>query len=182
MLEVIGESPINSLSDLLTADAVIARNILNEVSKSVQSKGWNFNREQGFPMNPDITTKEITLPDNFIFVEPEDGRDVAIRSNKLYDRENHTYKFDSSFTADIIQLLNFDELPEQARYYITIRASRIFQTRIIGSDTLNGFSQEEEYRAKAELHRYDMRLGNTSMIGHHANILSNWHPAKVLMR
>ena len=183
MLSVIGESPINSLSDLLTADAAAARNVLAEVSKAVQSKGWNFNRENAYPFTPDSNTKQIPIPPNFIYVEPLDiKRDIAIRGNKLYDKDNHTYSFDDDFKADVIQILNYNELPEQARYYIAIRASRIFQTRILGSDTLYKFSQEEEYQAKAELLRYDNRMGNRSYLNPRPNIIQKWHPAKALLR
>ena len=183
MLEVIGESPINSLSDLPPVDATTAKNILEETSKDIQCKGWNFNREYGYPLRPDALTHQIILPDNFIHVEVR-GHDLVIRGNRLYDRKNHTYKFDllKTYKADIIQILPFADLPEQARHYITIRAARIFQARAIGSETLHSFSQEEEYRALAELKRYDNRMNNLTMLGRRANILANWRPGKVLER
>ena len=38
MLEVIGETPIDSLTDLLPADAATARNILDETSATYRAK------------------------------------------------------------------------------------------------------------------------------------------------
>lgn len=183
MLEVIGETPIDSLTDLLPVDAATARNILEETSRDVQSKGWNFNREFGYPLVPDSRTGEITIPETFVHIELE-GRDAVIRGARLYDRKNHSYKFDPKqrCKADIIIILPFEELPEQARHYITIRAARIFQSRAIGSDTLHGFAQEEEYRALAELKRYDARMNDATMLGRRKNILHHWRPGKVLER
>ena len=183
MLEVIGETPIDSLTDLLPVDAATARSILDETSRDVQSKGWNFNREFGYPLTPDSKTGEISVPETFVHIELA-GHDAVIRGTRLYDRRNHTYKFDpkQKYKADVIILLPFSDLPEQARHYITIRAARIFQSRAIGSDTLHGFAQEEEYRALAELRRFDARMNDTTMLGRRKNILHRWRPGKVLER
>lgn len=182
MLETIGESPINSLTDLLPADATIARSILLETSKAEQSKGWNFNKEIDYPIIPDSTTNEITVPANFIYMDI-DGLDTAIRGDRLYNLAEHSYKFDeSSYKATVIQLLEFNELPEPARRYIAIKASRVFQTRAIGSETLNSFSEMDEYKSKAELLRYDNRLSKRTMLGRKANMIVNWKPAQALLR
>ena len=182
MLEVIGETPVNSLGDLLPVDAAVARNILEETARDIQSRGWNFNREYDFPLQPDAVSGDITLPANFVHAEIKD-KDAIIRGNRLYDRENHTYTFPlKTYKADVIQILPFDELPEQARHYITVRAARIFQSRVVGSGTLHQFSEEEEYKALAELKRFDSRMNNLTMLGKNANILSGWQPGKVLQR
>jgi hypothetical protein len=182
MLETIGESPINSLQDLLPVDATIARSILLETSKAEQSRGWNFNKETDFPLTPDSQTNEINIPVNFIFIDIE-GLDTAIRGTKLYNSERHDFTFpQKTYKATVIQLLEFDEMPEQARRYIAIKAARTFQTRAIGSETLHSFSEIEEYKARAELLRYDSRLGKRTMLGRKANMIVNWKPAQVLLR
>ena len=43
MLGVIGESPINDLSAVNQTDVILAKDILTEVSREVQSQGWYFN-------------------------------------------------------------------------------------------------------------------------------------------
>lgn len=182
MLSIIGESPINSTKSLLSVDAVIAQNILSETSSAIQIKGWNFNKETDYPLNTNSQTQEINLPKEIINVQIK-GKDCTIRGCKLYDKENHTYKFQQqTITADITQILPFEDLPEAAKHYITIRAARIFQARVIGSGTLHGFSEEEEYKALVELKRADNRLTNPTLLGAKANLLHNWNPAKVLTR
>ena len=41
-------------------------------------------------------------------------------------------------------LLDFENIPEQARRYITIRASRIFHDRTLGANALHRFSRQDE--------------------------------------
>lgn len=182
MLGTIGEAPINSLQDLLPVDATIARSLLIETSKAEQSKGWNFNREENFSITPNLNTNEIAIPENFIYIEI-DGLATAIRGARLYNSTDHNYKFEQkTYNATIIQMLEFDELPEQARRYIAIKSARTFQTRVIGSETLHSFSEVEEYKARAELLRYDSRLGKRTMLGKKANMIINWKPAQALLR
>ena len=51
MLSTIGEAPVNSLDSGLV-DAETAETVLNEVSRDVQSFGWNFNTEPDYVFNP----------------------------------------------------------------------------------------------------------------------------------
>ena len=43
-----------------------------------------------------------------------------------------------------MHLLDFEQIPEQARRYITIRASRIFHDRTLGANALHRFSRQDE--------------------------------------
>ena len=144
ILSVIGESPISSLSEVSSvADAVTAQSILSEVSRQVQTKGWHFNTEKDFELTPDTYNKEILVPTNALRVDSMgDDRemDVVQRGNKLYDRKKHTFQFDKSIKCDLVVLLPFDQLPQAARHYITIKAARIFQSRTVGSEALYQFT------------------------------------------
>lgn len=48
----IGEAPVTSLESGLLVDAQIASDIVDEISREVQSIGWNFNTEV-FKLTPD---------------------------------------------------------------------------------------------------------------------------------
>ena len=168
MLGTIGESPINSL-DAATGvvDAVTARSILSEVSVQVQEEGWHFNTEYEFDLNPSLDTKEIYIPANAIEVDtsPYDrDYDVAIRGQRLYDRGNKTYSFTKSLKCDLTVLLEFNELPQAARHYITIRAARVFQQRVVGSDTLGSFTEKDEARALRSMRRYEARTADYNIL------------------
>ena len=150
MLGTIMEAPINTLQGVESLDAQKAIAVLAEVSRLLQSEGWNFNTEVAMPLAQDAFTGEITLPGNCISVDPTDtdaALDLVQRGNRLYDRANHTYVIGKSVKVDMTVLLSFDELPEVARKYIAVMASRVFQKRQVGSTTLDGFTAEDENKA-----------------------------------
>lgn len=43
ILSTIGEAPLNTLTGSLPVDGTIAKNVLSEVAREVQSQGWHFN-------------------------------------------------------------------------------------------------------------------------------------------
>jgi hypothetical protein len=167
MLGTIGESPINSL-DAATGvvDAVTARSILSEVAVQVQEEGWHFNTDYEFDLTPD-TNGYIYVPSNAIEVDTSPysrDYDVAIRGNKLYDRGNKTYVFTEPLKADLTILLEFNELPQAARHYITIRAARVFQQRVVGSNILGSFTQQDELTALRSMRRYEARTADYNIL------------------
>jgi hypothetical protein len=168
MLGTIGESPINSL-DAATGvvDAVTARSILSEVAVQVQEEGWHFNTDYEFVLTPSVGTGEIFVAPNTIEVDVSaytSDHDVAIRGNRLYDRKNKTYSFATSIKADLTILLEFNELPQAARHYITVRSARVFQQRVVGSDTLGSFSEADEARALRAMRRYEAKTGDYNIL------------------
>lgn len=166
MLGTIGESPINSIEAASgVSDAIIARQILNEVSIQTQEEGWHFNVETNFVLTPAYPSKEIFVPDNCIEVDAEDTRvDVAIRGNRLYDRINHTYAFEKDIKCNVVLLLPFEELPQAARHYVTIRAARVFQQRVVGSQVLGAFTEKDEMRARMALRRYESKTADYNIL------------------
>lgn len=168
MLGTIGESPINSL-DAATGvvDAVTARSILAEVAVQVQEEGWHFNTDYEFVLTPDSGTKEIYVSPNVIEVDVSPYTtdvDVAIRGNRLYDRKNKTYQFSQDIKADLTILLEFNELPQAARHYITIRSARVFQQRVVGSQLLGAYTDQDEARALRAMRRYEARTGDYNIL------------------
>lgn len=169
MLGTIGEAPINSLEAATgVVDAVTARSILNEVSVQVQEEGWHFNTEYEFVLSPELSTKEIFVPPNVIEVDASkydrNDIDVAIRGNRLYDRKNKTFQFQQDIKADLTVLLEFNELPQAARHYITIRSARVFQQRVVGSDTLGSFTEADEARSLRAMRRYEARTADYNIL------------------
>tara|TARA_R110001632_G_scaffold43743_3_gene111220 strand:+ start:296 stop:886 length:591 start_codon:yes stop_codon:yes gene_type:complete len=160
MLGHIGESPVNSISDTsaVPVSVSVAIAALNEVSKDVQSEGWHFNTETGVKYSP--TGGSITVPADIIQFDPIDtSLDIVQRGATLFDRKNNTTTFTSDLTVNQMRLLDWDSLPEVARRYITLKASRVFQGRIIGSRELEALIARDEYVARANLLEAD---GSTS--------------------
>ena len=159
MLGHIGESPVNSIIDTSTlpVSASTALSVLDEVSREVQTMGWHFNTTNKYTLTP-LADNTIQLPSNTLHVDTTDGsKDVVQRGLKLYDRKNNTNEFSSSLDVTITFLLDWDDLHEQARRYITLRASRIFQTRMMGSRELEALIARDEFIAKSQLEEVDSR-------------------------
>lgn len=167
MLDVIGESPISTLENSAVVDAVKAKAVLSEVSRAVQTKGWHFNTEKGFELVPTVFEKEIIVPANCLRIDtvyPDGGIDAVHRGTRLYDRRRHTYQFDKSVKADMVVNLQFEELPEAARRYIAIRAARVFQSRMVGSESLYQFTAEDERDARADLKKAEGITGDYNIL------------------
>ena len=153
MLGHIGESPVNSISDTnaLPISAATAISVLDEVSRSVQAEGWHFNTELKVTLSP-AGDGTITLSDDILEVDTIDTSiDIAQRGLSLFDRSNNTSVFSKDLKVNLTRLLDFTSLPEAARRYITLRASRVFQGRIVGSRELEALIARDEYNARADL-------------------------------
>jgi Autographiviridae tail tubular protein Gp11 len=177
MLGTIGESPISTLSISGSVLTEMAKSVLHEISREVQSKGWYFNSEGDYPITPDLSG-EITLPLNTLSVDPTNEfptDDLVQRGSRMYDKKNHTYSIGKTVKFDFIFFLPFTELPESLRRYITIRAARLFQDRTIGSQELRGFTKEDEYQAYADAELADSDAGDF-------NILSSPSSSMILER
>ena len=154
MIAVIGEAPVNTLGGTAVPITVVqAENVLDETSRAIQSEGWHFNTEHEYPFTPDATNSKITLPSNVLTIDldPQIYTDVdpVQRGNTLYDRKNHTDVWTKEVKASVTFQLDFTEIPEQFRNYITIKAARIFSNRFLGSREIEGFALRDEVEAKA---------------------------------
>ena len=169
ILSTIGESPLNSLSGSLPVDGTMAKNVLSEISREVQSAGWHFNTHYKYTLTRD-TNNNIPVATNVVRVEldpnleSKSSYDLVQRDGKLYNLAKNTDIFDKDFT-DVTQvyLLPFNEIPEQAKRYITIRSARVFHDRTLGANTLHKFSQEDEKQALSILRNAESRTGDFSI-------------------
>ena len=169
LLSTIGESPLNSLSGSLPVDGTIAKNVLSEVSREVQSQGWHFNTHYKVTLSRD-TNNKIPLATNIVRVEIDPRKyskvsyDIVQRNNELYNLAKNEETFDTNFTdATVVYLLPFDEIPEQAKRYITIRSARIFHDRTLGANTIHKFSQEDEAKSLSILKQAESHTGDYSI-------------------
>tara|TARA_R110002020_G_scaffold197481_10_gene398586 strand:+ start:2524 stop:3147 length:624 start_codon:yes stop_codon:yes gene_type:complete len=177
MLSAVGEPPINYLDGQKNADAAISRNILTEISRDVQMQGWHFNTQRNVTLSPGVDTF-ITLSDNVVRVDIEywtsqgsstsrDSRDITQRGNRLFNRTDNTYAFTTDVKASVVYLFDWEELPEPARRYVVVKAARIFQDRMVGSQAHHAFSQEDEARARASLKEFETDTSDPTIFGNY---------------
>lgn len=156
MLSAIGEAPVSSLDDPSLVDAALAQSILGETSVEIQTRGLHCNTEINFPLVPTVDG-EILIPSNCARIDTTDvsrDKDVTQRGNKLYDREERSFtSFTDKIYVDMVLLFGFEDLPQHVRRYITVKAARRFQARLVGSDTLASFTATDEQEALIEFER-----------------------------
>lgn len=164
MLLSIGQAPVNTLEVPGIKDVSFARLMLHNTNRQVQSRGWWFNRELGYELVP-ASNREIVLPGTVLEVVSSDpGRDLIERDRKLYDRDRHTFKFDDPVKVDVVWFLPFEDIPQVARDFVAMRAARIFQSQIVGSQILYQFTKEMELEAGALMTQQDMRAKRPNML------------------
>ena len=184
ILSTIGEAPVNTLEGPLPADVAVAQNILQETTREVQLEGWHFNSESNYPLLAD-TDGQICLPPTVfrVTLSDPDSRDVILRGNRLYDRAAHSFTFTGDIEATVCRVLSYDEMPGVFRWYVTIKAARKFQDRVVGSSELHGFAERDEFEARAAAEREDMLLARPSMAkGEATTFISGWTVGAALRR
>jgi len=168
ILSTIGEAPLSTLTGSLPVDGTTAKNILNEISREVQSAGWHFNTQYKVDLTRD-TNNKVPVGTDVVRVQLNDkydksSYDVVQRGTYLFNLAKNSETFDQDFTENtLIYLLDFDKLPEQARRYITIRSARVFHDRTLGANTLHKFSSEDEARSLSVMKQAEMQTGDNTI-------------------
>ena len=168
ILSTIGEAPLSTLTGSLPVDGTTAKNILNEISREGQSAGWHFNTQYKVDLTRD-TDNKVPIGTDVVRVQLNDkydksSYDVVQRGSYLFNLAKNSNIFDQDFTENtLIYLLQFDDIPEQARRYITIRSARVFHDRTLGANTLHKFSSEDEARSLAVMKQAEMQTGDNTI-------------------
>jgi hypothetical protein len=170
ILSTIGEAPLSTLTGSLPVDGTMAKSVLNEINREVQSMGWHFNTQPKVTLSKDAGNSTIPLATNVLRVElnpylhSKTDYDIVQRDNILFNLVTNT----STFTEDlkdvkVVYLLDFADIPEQAKRYITIRSARVFHDRTLGANTLHKFSVEDEEKSLVILRQAEASTGDYSV-------------------
>jgi len=168
ILSTIGEAPLSTLTGSLPVDGTTAKNILNEISREVQSAGWHYNSHYKVDLTRDSNNK-IPVGTDVLRVElnnkyDKSSYDVVQRGSYLYNLAKNSETFEQDFTDNtLVYILDFLKLPEQARRYITIRSARVFHDRTLGANTIHKFSSEDEARSLAVMRQAEAHTGDHSI-------------------
>ena len=162
-LRAIGEVPYQSDTLVSTlpigTDGEIAKDLVEKTMVEVQSRGWYFNTDYNFPLEPD-GDNFITLPPNALRIDfgNNPGRHQYTQKNgAIYDYLNRTFKIESTLEADMTWLVDYNDLPPEAYEYISMRAARKFQQRAIGSTEIDGFTSRDESDTLINLQRRQLQ-------------------------
>ena len=184
-----GQAPVTTL-DQTNPEVAIAYDTLLQVSREVQSEGWTFNKEYHYEFNKDVND-EILIPNNVIQIKLTENAQnspyhAIRRSGKLYDRQNHTYKWTySPIECDVVWEFDFIDLPEPIQNYIKARASTIVSGRIVGDNAQYQRLQQQEIQQRALAMEYETSQGQFTMFGHpqdSQNFYQSYQPFHALQR
>ena len=194
ILMSVGESPVNTLT-VQSPEVAIAQKTLRQVCREIQAEGWSYNTENEYPIQLD-TNNQCIIPNNVLQLDLnifQHGKDydVVRRSDngvmKVYDKKGHTFTFEncSKLYFDIVWMLDFEDLPQAFKDYVTIRASRVASNRMVNSQPSAKLLEADEALARASAIEYENRQADHNIFNDYqyqqdANTV--YRPFKVLRR
>jgi len=196
ILMSVGESPVNTLT-VQSPEVAIAQKTLQQVCREVQAEGWVFNTEHEYPIELD-SSNHCVVPQNVLEIDLSHARHgdhfhVTRRTvggiTKLYDNIEHQYNFEnvneSKLYCDIIWMLEFEDLPQVFKDYITVRASRISSNRMVSDPNAAELIGTDEQLARALAVEYDTRVADHNIFSnqeYRTNPASVYRPYQVINR
>ena len=192
----VGESSVNTLT-VQSPEVTIAQSTLRQVCREVQAEGWKFNTEQQYPITLD-SNNHCLIPNNVLQIDLNHFKhlndyDVVKRNDsgtmKLYDLIEHRYNFENTsegkLYVDIIWMIDFEDIPQVFKDYITQRASRIAANRMVNDPTVAELMAADETLARALAIEYDTNQGDYNIFNDQegrTNPACVYRPYQVLKR
>lgn len=173
VLASIGQAPVTTLVDQTNPDVAIVSNTLDQVSREVQSEGWTFNKEFNYSITPNIND-EIDWPADVLQIDISNdpsyynkmNYNTVKRGSKLYDRQNHTFKFtNGAILCDVVWEFDWESLPHAIKDLIVAKAAAQCAMRLVGDPSLYQTLQQQEAFCRAYAMEYECNQGNYSYFG-----------------
>ncbi len=167
MLGAVGEAPIADVTTTTLLQAINAGRVLRRVSRQVQTEAWEFNTEWDVELAVNGDNK-IPIGGEILRVDAtgvDAARRLVRRGAFMRDMDDHTDLFTSSIRVKTVTFLSFEDIPQSARDYISIKAAREFQgTDIAARDGDLGFTADSEARARLILQEEEGDAGNYNIL------------------
>mgnify|MGYP001227654666 FL=1 len=196
ILMSVGESPVNTLT-VQSPDVAIAQATLRQVCREIQTQGWVYNTENDYPIDLDANN-HCVIPNNILQLDLNHFRhgndfDVVRRSDngimKVYDKIGHSFEFKNvtggKLYFDVIWMLDFEDLPQAFKDYITTRASRIASNRMVNNPQAAKLLESDEALARAAALEYDTSQADYNIFTdtkYQHNPNSTYRPSQVIRR
>ena len=187
VLQMLGEAPVNSLQGQFGL-AKQAEDALVDVSRRIQAEGWSFNTDYQVTLARNASNEiDVGSSVSRVVVDPVNypDYDVIQRGSRLYDRRRNVYTFSEDIKADVTHMLDWDDLPEHAHHYITIKAGRQLQEAIVGSEDLTKINLSQELEARSQFVEEETTKSEHNMLRgnpNHTSALNTYIPSRALRR
>ena len=163
ILSAIGSAPVTTLEEDMDIDVVNARRILSNVSRDIQRKGWDFNKVTR-TLSPRMDNHRIPWDRTIISLHSTDGSTYVKRGEWLYDMTRGSYEFDKPITVEIVEGVDYDDLPDAFKTYVTAKAAVDFHARYFGDAAISEDLQMGLTLAYQDIVQYDMEMGSLNML------------------
>jgi hypothetical protein len=179
IMRSVGESALENLEDL-PADGKAAVEILKQGLRELALRPWEFNYDRNVKFLPEGFLADTLGVERSVFIVPDnvasavatvrEGQtgpntpDVSMRRARTFltsgirprvfaNRVGGEDGFEgrSVLYMDVTRFIPFEDLPEVAKNYITIRSARRYASEVMGSGELTSFKQSDEQHAWIEL-------------------------------
>lgn len=160
IMRAIGAGAVQTL-DYITksTDAEDALKSLHDWSMQVQQDGWQWNTDEDLVIDPApaddmLIPGRIQLPSDTLKVDTvgiSAPLDLVQRGLYLWDKKNHTFNIGKSVHLDLVHAIDFEDLPQAVRNYITIKAAQQFAGPKLNSGATNQFTKEAMQEAYIKL-------------------------------
>lgn len=135
VLLALNELPLDAndnISDIPIA--VVAEKEILIAKKNILGLGWYFNK-MTVSLSPN-SAGYIIVPKSFLSVDGSGSNNtITVRDWKLFDKSTLSYKFNKKVECDIIEDLNFDDIPFIFSSYIVATATIKAHLSIIGNSS-----------------------------------------------
>lgn len=182
----LGESPVAAYDPSPSLDVDLALAAINEADKAVQKKGWRWNTNYSFLLQPNndgsLQAPNNTLRATLAYEMQQNwlgncinGQSIAIvlRGRRFYDQTNNTYDFTGKTAyVDYVERLQWEDLPEAARGVISYEALKIFQSRVQQSSIVLQWNSDDLKKAWTTLEQQQDEESRQNVINGNASVRS----------
>jgi len=172
ILSTVGGERITALTSL-SFTATAAYTALRDGMRDLMSHSWGFNTERDVVLTPVGNAISLTgaaytgVYISTIDLEPEDAGslDVTIKGDNLYDRKTHsTTAFTAaSYKASVSYYLQWEDLPEAVKSYVTALAAKDFQMQMVGNGQIDAILTQKFAYAQSEFYSFESQQYDYSM-------------------
>lgn len=163
MLASIGADPIDFIDEENDVDVANALRLLDKTSKFIQKKGWDFNKTS-ITIQGNLDDSNRILWDN-TWVDWKSSDTVLVkRGDYVFDFTNQTFFFTSPITVTVTFAVDFEDLPECFREYVSLKAAYDFQTIFMGDGEISQDLAMNLQMSERDIVRYDMNMSSVNML------------------
>lgn len=174
ILSVTGDAAVTSVSSTYE-QAVIARRILNEVSRERQAKGYWFNEVDELLIVKD-GSGFINLPADTIRCDiPYDYGYLVQRGLKIFNKVTNTYVIDSDVYVNLVSELVWELLPQSFRQFVISHAKLRYNAEYFGSP-------ETQDNVTIDINRYGLELEREDTDNRNLNLLKTTRTSNIAFK